>query len=82
MRNAKLLLWLTSVAVWGGGAGACRRATAPVQTNTTNVQTAAAPAPQPSVCAAENVSRAAFLRQAQTSASPAPTAPSPRQSSP
>lgn len=81
MRNAKFLPWsacLLACFGLGGGLSACRHAAAPPQTNQ---PTAAAPAPQPSVCAAENVSRAAMLRQAQVSASPSPTtAAQPRQS--
>ena len=49
------------LAVMFNSAAACRRA--PVTQQPTPINTAAKPAPQPSACNAENLSRSALLRQ-------------------
>jgi hypothetical protein len=67
------LFFLLSLAV-GAGLCACRRAAEPLKLEPAASRTAVAPVPQPSLCAAEKLSRAALLRQSQPAPSPAATA--------
>ena len=61
------------LAVIFSSAAACRRAAVTQPSTPASVNASAKPSPQPSACAAENVSRAALLRATQTP--PAPSAP-------
>jgi hypothetical protein len=59
----------------GAGLSACRQPLAARQAEPAAVPANARPAPQPSVCAAENQSRAALLKQASARPSPSPQQP-------
>ena len=53
--------------------GACGHAREARNRETAAAKTAVMPVPQPTVCAAENLSRAALMQQAKPGVSPAPT---------
>jgi len=60
-QRARRIIFYLVLAILFGGAVACRRAT--ITPQPTPVNAAAKPAPQPSACNAENLSRSALLQQ-------------------